>query len=74
MTMYILQSVICTTIFLHYGFGLYGKIDVPTAVYIALGIYVLQVILAELWLSKFKQGPLEAAVKRLTYGKMHSEK
>ncbi len=74
MTMYILQSVICTTIFYHYGFGLYGKIDVPTAVYIALGIYVLQVILAELWLSKFKQGPLEAAVKRLTYGKMHSEK
>lgn len=74
MTMYILQTVICTTLFYNYGFGLYGKIDVPTAVYIALGIYVIQVIIAEIWLSKFKQGPLEAAVKRLTYGKMHSEK
>ncbi|MFF5996772.1 DUF418 domain-containing protein [Lysinibacillus sp. KU-BSD001] len=74
MTMYILQSVICTTIFYNYGFGLYGKIDVPTAVYIALGIFVVQVIVAELWLSKFKQGPLEAAVKKLTYRKMYSEK
>lgn len=74
MTMYILQSVICTTLFYNYGFGLYGKIDVPTAVYIVLGIYAIQVIIAELWLSKFKQGPLEAAVKRLTYGKMYSEK
>ncbi|WP_431029222.1 DUF418 domain-containing protein [Lysinibacillus sp. LZ02] len=74
MTMYILQSVICTTIFYNYGFGLYGKIDVPTAVYIAVGIFVVQIILAELWLSKFKQGPLEAAVKKLTYRKMYSEK
>lgn len=74
MTMYILQSVICTTIFYHYGFGLYGKIDVPTAVYIVLGIYVIQVIMSELWLSKFKQGPLEATVKRFTYGKTYSEK
>lgn len=74
MTMYILQSIICTTLFYNYGFGLYGKIDVPTAVYMALGIYVIQVILAELWLSKFKQGPLEASVKRLTYGKVNSEK
>ena len=74
MTMYILQTIICTTLFYNYGFGLYGKIDVPTAVYIALGIFAIQVIIAEIWLSKFKQGPLEAAVKRLTYGKMYSEK
>lgn len=74
MTMYILQTIICTTLFYNYGFGLYGKIDVPTAVYIALGIFAIQVILAEVWLSKFNQGPLEAAVKRLTYGKKYSEK
>ena len=74
MTMYILQTIICTTLFYNYGFGLYGKIDVPTGVYMALGIFVIQVIIAEIWLSKFKQGPLEAAVKKLTYGKMYSEK
>ena len=74
MTMYILQTIICTTLFYNYGFGLYGKIDVPTAVYMALGIFAVQVIIAEIWLSKFKQGPLEAAVKRLTYGKKYSEK
>lgn len=74
MTLYIMQSILCTVLFYNFGFSLYGKIDVPTAVYIALGIFALQVILAELWLSKFTQGPLEAAVKRLTYGKMNSEK
>lgn len=74
MTMYILQTIIGTTLFYQYGFGLYGKLDVPTTVYVAIAIYVVQVILAELWLSKFKQGPLEAGVKRLTYGKMSVEK
>ncbi len=74
MTLYIMQSIVCTIIFYNFGFGLYGEIDVPTAVYIAFAIFAIQVILAELWLSKFTQGPLEAAVKRLTYGKMYSEK
>ena len=49
MTVYILQTIICTTLFYNYGFGLYGKIDVPTGVYMALGIFVIQVIIAEIW-------------------------
>ncbi len=74
MSMYILQSIIGTLLFYQYGLGFYGKFDVPTMVYIALTIYVIQLILAELWLSKFKQGPLEMAVKKWTYHKMNVEK
>lgn len=74
MTLYIMQSVICTIIFYNFGFGLYGKVDVAMGTYIAIGIFVSQVIIAELWLSKFSQGPLEAAVKRITYGKILPEK
>ncbi len=74
MTLYIMQSIICTVIFYNFGFGLYGKVDVALGTYIAIGIFVCQVIIAELWLSKFSQGPLEAAVKRLTYGNILSEK
>lgn len=74
MTLYIMQSVICTALFYHWGFSLYGQVDVQMGIYIALAIYVVQLIIAELWLSKFAQGPLELAIKRLTYGKMLSEK
>lgn len=74
MTMYIMQSIIGTFIFYNFGLGLYGKMTVEMGTYIALGIFATQLIIAELWLSKFSQGPLEAAIKRLTYGKKLSEK
>lgn len=69
MTMYMMQSVICTLIFYNFGFGLYGQITVLMGIYITLVIFVVQILLAELWLSKFTQGPLEALMKRWTYGK-----
>lgn len=71
MTTYISQSVIATTIFYSYGFALYGKIDVLTGTWLAVGIFVIQMIFAEIWLSKFKQGPIEAIWKRATYGKLN---
>ncbi|WP_144509516.1 DUF418 domain-containing protein [Bacillus sp. FJAT-22090] len=67
MTLYLMQSVIATTIFYSYGFGLYGKIDIGAGTWLAVGIYVLQVVFAELWFMKFKQGPVEALWRRLTY-------
>ena len=69
MTLYIMQSIVCTVLFYNWGFGLFGKVDVQMGVFIALAIYVCQLVMAELYFSKFKQGPLEAAMKRLTYGK-----
>jgi uncharacterized protein len=70
MTTYLSQSLIATTIFYSYGFGLYGKIDVLTGTWMAVGIFVIQMIFAEIWLSKFKQGPVEAIWKRVTYGRI----
>lgn len=74
MTLYIMQSVVCTALFYHWGFSLYGEVDVQMGIYIALAIYVSQLLIAELYFTKFKQGPLEAAMKRFTYGKKISEK
>ncbi|MEK4424165.1 DUF418 domain-containing protein [Solibacillus sp. FSL K6-1523] len=74
MTLYIMQSIICTTLFYHWGFGLFGQVDVQMGIYIAIALFIVQILFAELWFSKFKQGPLEAAIKRLTYGKILSEK
>ncbi|WP_328215530.1 DUF418 domain-containing protein [Ureibacillus terrenus] len=69
LTIYIMQSVICTLLFYHYGFSLYGKTDVSMSIVIAVSIYVSQLAFAELWFLKFHQGPLEMIVKRLVYGK-----
>ena len=74
LTMYILQSIIGTCIFYQFGLGWYGKVSVTTGVLIAIGIIVAQMIIAELWLSKFQQGPLEMLWRKMTYKKMLSEK
>ena len=73
MTTYLLQSIIATTVFYSYGFALYGKIDVLTGTWMAIGIFIIQIIFAELWFSKYKQGPVEALWKRLTYGKRNKK-
>ncbi len=74
LTLYILQSIICTIIFYNFGFGLYGKVDVQMGTFIAIGIFIVQVIFAELWFTRFKQGPLELAIKEIIYKKILSEK
>ncbi|MFJ7825218.1 DUF418 domain-containing protein [Psychrobacillus sp. NPDC096623] len=67
MTIYLLQSIIATTIFYAYGFGLYGKIDITTGTWMAVGIYALQIVFAEIWFMKYKQGPVELLWRKLTY-------
>lgn len=74
LTMYIMQSIIGTCLFYQFGLGWYGKVSVATGVLIAVGIIITQMILAELWLSKWKQGPLEMIWRKFTYKKMLSEK
>ncbi|GGA18194.1 DUF418 domain-containing protein [Psychrobacillus lasiicapitis] len=74
MTIYLMQSIIATTIFYAYGFGLYGKVDIRTGTWMAVGIYVLQLVFAEAWFMKFKQGPVEALWRKLTYRNNLSQK
>ncbi|MBS4198659.1 DUF418 domain-containing protein [Bacillus sp. FJAT-49732] len=68
-TIYLSQSIIGTLIFYNYGLGLYGQVSMATGTLLALAIYVIQVILAEIWLSKFRYGPVEKLWRLLTYGR-----
>lgn len=68
LTTYITQSIIATTIFYSYGLGLYGQVSLLTGTLMALGIFAVQLIFAEIWLSKFNQGPLEMIWRKGTYG------
>jgi uncharacterized protein len=66
---YILQTLICTTIFYGHGFGLFGSVERTGQALIALAIYGAQLLIAPLWLKYFSLGPLEWIWRRLTYGK-----
>ncbi len=69
LTNYLLQSIVGTLIFYSYGFGLYGEVTLTTGTMLALGIYLIQVILSEIWLSRFRYGPVEKLWRLLSYGK-----
>lgn len=74
LTTYISQSVIATLIFYNYGFGMYGKVDIITGTLMAIGIFVVQALLADLWLSRYKMGPIEWIWRIGTYGTFLSNK
>ncbi len=69
LTNYVLQSLICTTIFYGYGLGLYGRMTAPAGLALAILIYALQVVLSYAWLRAFRYGPLEWFWRSLTYAK-----
>lgn len=66
---YLLQSVVCTTIFYSYGLGLYGQVGPAVGVALTVAIFVIQVALSGWWLRRFRFGPLEWVWRSLTYGK-----
>lgn len=69
LTNYLLQSVICTTIFYGHGLGLFGRIERVGQVVIVLGVWAMQLALSVWWLRYFDFGPAEWAWRCLTYGR-----
>lgn len=66
---YLLQSIVCTTIFYSYGLALYGKAGPALGVGLAVVIFALQIPLSRWWLRRFRFGPAEWFWRSLTYGK-----
>ena len=69
-TNYLSQSVICTTLFYGYGFGLYGSFDRPAQMLVVLAVWSLQLWWSPLWLSTMRFGPAEWLWRTLTYAKV----
>jgi uncharacterized protein len=67
LTNYLMQSLICTTLFYGYGAGLYGKLQRYELYYVVVGVWVLQLLLSSLWLRYFRFGPMEWLWRSLTY-------
>ncbi|WP_026370434.1 DUF418 domain-containing protein [Kallotenue papyrolyticum] len=70
LTNYLLQSLICTTIFYGYGLGMFGRVSASGGLLLTLVIYSGQVIFSHWWLQRFRFGPLEWLWRSLTYGRV----
>ena len=64
---YLLQSVICTTIFYGHGLGLFGRVDRAGQLAIVVGVWVFQLAASSLWLSYFAVGPVEWVTRWLVF-------
>lgn len=70
LTNYLIHSVICTTIFYGYGFGLFGRVMRAQLMAVVLAIWILQLVISPLWLGRFRFGPAEWLWRSLTYRKL----
>jgi uncharacterized protein len=72
LTNYLLQTVICTTIFYGHGFGLFGQVDRAGQLAIVLGIWAFQLLASSAWLAYVTVGPVEWVVRWFVYGQRPS--
>lgn len=69
LTNYLTHSVVCSTIFCGYGFGMFGRLERYQLYYVVAGLWVFQMIASPIWLRHFHFGPAEWVWRSLTYWK-----
>jgi len=67
LTNYLMQTVICTTIFYGYGLGWFGKLGVVYGIVLTLFIFFLQAAASTVILRRAKHGPIEKLLRIWTY-------
>lgn len=64
-TCYLLQTLICTTLFYGHGFGLFGTVSRAEQLIVVAGVWVALLVFAPLWLRFYPMGPMEWLWRRL---------
>ena len=64
---YLLQSIVCTTIFYGYGLGYFGKLGVALGLVLALVLYSVQVVGSRFYRQRFSMGPAEWVLRKFVY-------
>ena len=67
-TNYVAQSIVFGWIFYGYGLGLFGRLNVATALTIGVVVYLAQVTFSHWWLGRYRFGPVEWLWRSLMYG------
>jgi uncharacterized protein len=68
---YLMQTLVCTTLFEGWGFALFGRLDRLQLLGVVVGVWLLQLLLSPLWLRWFRFGPMEWLWRSLTYGRLY---
>ncbi|MFH1689958.1 MAG: DUF418 domain-containing protein [Candidatus Eisenbacteria bacterium] len=66
-TNYLMQTVICTTIFYGHGLGLFGRMERAGQILIVFAVWAFQLWFSMFWLKRFRFGPSEWLWRTLTY-------
>lgn len=69
LTNYLMQTVICITVFYGHGLGLFGYVERKHQVLIVFAVWAVQLFYSPIWLWHFKFGPAEWVWRSLTYGR-----
>lgn len=67
LTNYLLQTVICTTLFYGHGLGLFGRVDRAAQFVLVVGIWAVQLVASSTWLRSFTVGPVEWLTRWLVF-------
>ena len=70
LTNYLTQSLVCTFMAYSYGLALYGRYGPLALLAPTFAIYGLQTILSDLWVERFRYGPMEWIWRKLSYGRV----
>jgi uncharacterized protein len=71
LTTYLTQTVLCTTLFEGWGFGLFGELVRFQLLAVVAGVWLSQLAVSPLWLRHFRFGPMEWLWRSLTYGRLY---
>jgi uncharacterized protein len=71
LTTYLMQAVFGVLIFSTIGLGLLGELGAATCFLIAVGLFVIQIVIAKFWLKYFYYGPVEWIWRCLTNFKVY---
>lgn len=67
LTNYLMHSVVMTTLFYGYGFGLYGTIPRAWQMAFVVSLVGLQLLISPWWLGRYRFGPVEWLWRSATY-------
>lgn len=56
---YLLQTLLCTSLFYGHGLGLFGQVERAGQLLVVLAVWAIQIPLSVWWLRHFHQGPVE---------------
>jgi uncharacterized protein len=70
LTNYMMQTLICTTIFYGHGFGYFGEISRVGQILVVFAVWAFLIPFSVIWLRHFRFGPFEWLWRTLSYMKL----